>query len=333
MDLNIEKNVYISIILPVYNGEKHIENAIHSVLRQTYSNYELIVIDDGSTDKTRDVLNGYKEQEKIQIIEKANGGVSSARNAGLANVTGDYLMFLDSDDELMENCLSELVNYVKIYKDVDMIAYGWNEQGEKKKTRRITDKEKEIKADTCIEKIIESDYECGGGYPWNKLWKVSAIKRDVIPFFDEELVLCEDKEWTVRTLLNCKKILIIPSILYLYRIVDEEHLSRIDFDIREKKNDLKILSFMEASVKIEHSVLEVKPQTKLARIATQRSVQDVILVCYKAIKNRNDILFKQADLYYRRYAKKGKKNISMKHWLMLCYIYTKLFLTRNIYLK
>lgn len=327
MDLSINENMCISIVLPVYNGEKNINNAIHSVLRQTYSNYELIVIDDGSTDKTREILNRYKDQEKIKILKKNNGGVSSARNVGLVNLTGDYLMFLDSDDQLMENCLAELVSYVEIYKDVDMIAYGWKEKKGKKVIRKITDEEKVIEADICIEKIIESDYECGGGYPWNKLWKVSAIKRDEIPLFDEKLVLCEDKEWAVRLLLNCKKILIIPNILYLYYIVDDEHLSKIDFDIRDEKNNLKIMSFMESSVKIERSVMEKMPQTKLTRIAMKRSMQDVILVCYKSIRNRNDTLFKQAILYYRRYTRSHKKNISIKYWLMLCYIHVKLFMS------
>ena len=70
MDLSINENMCISIVLPVYNGEKNINNAIHSVLRQTYSNYELIVIDDGSTDKTREILNRYKDQEKIKILKK-----------------------------------------------------------------------------------------------------------------------------------------------------------------------------------------------------------------------------------------------------------------------
>ena len=324
MDLNINENVCISIILPVYNGEKHIDSAIHSVLRQTYSNYELIVIDDGSTDKTSDILNRYKGQKKIKILKKNNGGVSSARNAGLVNVAGDYLMFLDSDDELMENCLAELVSYVEIYKDVDMIAYGWNEQREKKVIRKITDEVKVIEADICIEKIIESDYECGGGYPWNKLWKVSAIKREEIPLFDEKLVLCEDKEWAIRLLLNCKDILIIPNILYLYYIVDDDHLSRIDFDIRDEKNNFKIMSFMESSVKIERLVIGKKPKTKLARIAIKRSMQDIILVCYKAIRNRNDALLKQGVLYYRKYIRMQKKNISIKYWLMLCYIHAKM---------
>lgn len=328
MDLNKVANVCISIVLPVYNGEKSVENAIQSVLQQSYRNYELIVVDDGSTDKTNEIISKFKNQEKIRIIKKDNGGVSSARNAGINRVTGDYLMFLDSDDKLMDNCLDTLVHYIDAYKDVDLIVFSWKEQGVVNKIRRVTDKKNFVNADVCIEQIIKTDYECGGGYPWNKLWKVKAIKdQDIIPRFNEELVLCEDKEWAVRLLLNCKTILLIPDILYSYHITEEEHLSKIDFNIVDKKNDKKIMSFMKASINMEQVILGLRPQSRIYQSASRQSMQDIILVCFKAARNRNDVLLNQAVPYYKQYVEKRKKNISIKYWIMLCYVRMKIFVT------
>lgn len=328
MDLIKIVNVCISIVLPVYNSEESVENAIRSVLQQSYSNYELIVVDDGSTDGTSKIINKFKNEEKIRIIKKTNGGVSSARNVGLDNANGDYLMFLDSDDQLSSNCLESLVYYINIYKDIDLIIFSWKEQGTENRIRRVTDKKYFIDTDACINKIIKTNYECGGGYPWNKVWRVKTIKeQNVIPKFNEELVLCEDKEWAVRLLLSCKRILLVPDILYLYYVSENEHLSKIDFNIVEHKNNRKIMSFMKASVNINQVISERKPKLKIC--VSKQCMQDIILVCFKAIKNKNGALLDQAMPYYKRYVRKQKKNIGIKYWVMLGYIYISIFVFRN----
>lgn len=106
----------ISIITPAYNTEKYIDLAIRSVLNQTYRNFEYILVDDGSTDKTGEIIDRYAAQDsRIRVIHKENGGVSSARNAGLAAATGEYIAWLDSDDsiepDMLETCLNALLEY------------------------------------------------------------------------------------------------------------------------------------------------------------------------------------------------------------------------------
>lgn len=101
--------IKISIIAAVFNDERHIERCILSVINQNYSNYELIIVDDGSTDKTPDIVNGYaKGNGNINLFSVSHKGLGSARNIGLENTTGDYILFLDSDDELFPECLSIL---------------------------------------------------------------------------------------------------------------------------------------------------------------------------------------------------------------------------------
>lgn len=328
MDLNKTADIFISIVLPVYNGEKSVERAIHSVLSQSYRNFELIVVDDGSTDKTEDILDKFRNQNRLKIIKKNNGGVSSARNIGMQNITGDYLMFLDSDDCLIDGCLERIARYIEVYDNADMLVFGWKEQGKTSKIRKPTEKEFFVDAEECIKEIIETEYECGGGYPWNKLWKTDVIKvNGLIPQFDEELVLCEDKEWIIRLLLNCKMILLIPDILYCYYMMDGEHLSQIDFDINDKKNDKKIISFMKSSLSIEKAIYKQKPKSKIHRSAYRHSVQDIILVYFKAVRNKNENLLQETVPYFKKYVIKRRKNIALKYWLMLCYIHLKIIVS------
>lgn len=101
----------VSIIVPIYNAEKYLDSCIQSVLRQTYTNWELILIDDGSTDKSGRIAEEYGfADERITVFHQKNLGVSSARNQGIDEATGNYIVFLDADDEIIEDCLAKTVN-------------------------------------------------------------------------------------------------------------------------------------------------------------------------------------------------------------------------------
>lgn len=101
----------VSIIVPIYNAEKYLDSCIQSVLRQTYTNWELILINDGSTDKSGRIAEEYGvADERITVFHQKNLGVSLARNQGIDEATGNYVVFLDADDELIEDCLAKTVN-------------------------------------------------------------------------------------------------------------------------------------------------------------------------------------------------------------------------------
>ncbi len=111
-----------SVIIPVYNGEKFIDNAIKSVLNQTYEDFELIVVNDGSKDGTQKKLDAYCCNEKIHIINQPNGGVSNARNNGMQMAKGSHFAFLDADDEWYENHLEVLASLIEKYPDAGLYA-------------------------------------------------------------------------------------------------------------------------------------------------------------------------------------------------------------------
>ncbi len=117
-----ERVLRFSIIIPVYNVEKELDRCINSVLGQDYDDYEIIVVDDGSTDKSGEIADKYKDiSTNITVIHKKNGGLSSARNAGIEVASGDYFVFLDSDDYLGKDFLTSLSKSIDKYR-ADIIA-------------------------------------------------------------------------------------------------------------------------------------------------------------------------------------------------------------------
>ena len=96
----------VSVIVPIYNVEDYLECCLDSILKQTYTNLEIILVNDGSTDSSLSICKKYLEKDnRIVIVDKSNGGLSDARNAGLENANGEYVMFVDSDDFLTENAV------------------------------------------------------------------------------------------------------------------------------------------------------------------------------------------------------------------------------------
>ena len=104
----------ISVIVPVYNVENYLTRCVDSILSQTYKNIEILLIDDGSTDASGDICNEYcREDSRVSVVHQRNGGLASARNAGIDISTGEYLTFIDSDDYVSSYYIENLVNAIK----------------------------------------------------------------------------------------------------------------------------------------------------------------------------------------------------------------------------
>ena len=113
----------LSVIVPVYNVEKYLERCVDSVINQNYPNIEIILVDDGSKDssgKICDILAA--KDNRIKVIHQQNGGLSAARNTGIDNATGEYIDFLDSDDELLPNVFNDLIPLLE-YNNLDLIVF------------------------------------------------------------------------------------------------------------------------------------------------------------------------------------------------------------------
>ena len=112
----------VSIIMPVYNSEKFVSEAIESVLNQSYKNWELLIVNDGSTDQSPKIINDYAEKDsRIKVFHRNNQGVSMARNFALDRICGEYVTFIDSDDVYLINRLERLLQVFAQYKDCDIV--------------------------------------------------------------------------------------------------------------------------------------------------------------------------------------------------------------------
>ena len=201
-------NEKVSVIIPTYNNDKYLGKCIDSVLKQTYKNIEIIIINDGSTDKTDFVVEKYKD-ERIKYYKNKNQGIGKSRNYGIKQSSGEYLMFVDSDDYINENAVEEMIK--KITSDnLDMLICDFY------KVENEIEEVKLIDFDYCSisdkpELLLEINLS-----PWNKIYKKDLIIRNKI-FFNEKLKY-EDVEFVIDCLIKAKKIGKLNKILYYYVI-------------------------------------------------------------------------------------------------------------------
>ena len=206
-----------SIIVPVYNVEKYLRKCIDSVLSQTVEDYELILVDDGSTDRSGEICREYAEKvDRIKFIGKENGGPSTAKNCGIKNARGKFLLFLDSDDFLSGNdCLSKLKTAAQ--KSCDIVLF----KAAKYFDGRIIDSYGDYDLKTVNEKssteifryMVKEHKQLASAC--NKMVRRDYVLKNGI-FFLEDTV-GEDIDWSIRLFENAENICAINEILYMYR--------------------------------------------------------------------------------------------------------------------
>ena len=184
---------FVSIIVPIFNTEHYLVHCIESVLGQSYSDFELLLIDDGSTDESGSICDAYKMKDnRIRVIHKENGGVSSARNIGLDYACGEWVYFVDSDDELLPDGLQTMVDCIS--DDVDVVMGGFLEEDERGNVSGI---DKRVVVSLTKKQSIISLYGGNGsyyhycGYLWMRLLRREVIQKLNLRF-DTSVTIKED---------------------------------------------------------------------------------------------------------------------------------------------
>lgn len=172
----------VSIIVPVYNTEKYLDKCINSLINQTLKDIEIIFVNDGSTDKSRSIIEKYLSDERIILIDKENGGQASARNLGIKKSSSIYIMFIDSDDYVNEDMCEKLYN-IAISNDYDIVSADYFNT-----TDGIDSYKKTF--DFSSRKIIALEYLFSGVGPCNKMFKSSFLKEN--NFIFPEKIIYED---------------------------------------------------------------------------------------------------------------------------------------------
>lgn len=195
----------VSIIVPAYNASNTILDTIKSIDEQTYTNFECIIVDDGSNDSAElcENISDYLGKDKYKYFKKENGGVSSARNWGANNASGDYLMFVDSDDKIADSYIEKCLNILKMRSDLALVCT--NVQEFERSNNKISHKIVSLK-----EFIFHNAI-----FPCIALMRTTDFKR--VGGYDEKLKVCEDWNLYISLLKNNKNYFVIPEYLYFYR--------------------------------------------------------------------------------------------------------------------
>jgi len=228
----------VSIIVPIYNSEKWLDQCINSVIHQTYENIELLLIDDGSTDQSNFICRKYQEEDaRVIVINKTNGGVSDTRNIGLNYITGKYVIFLDSDDYLKETIIEEAI---KVQKQTNHELIIWNHCLVKE--NGMFNEPFFYGEDISIEQMLKSvisdykdNYNLGNYFRavHGKLFLTEVIKNNDI-HFSKDLYIGEDALFMLNYICNINEIAYLNEYGYFYRILNTSAVRRYKKDLYEQ---------------------------------------------------------------------------------------------------
>lgn len=309
-------NDLVSIIIPAYNSENTISRTLFSLINQTYTNTEILIVNDGSTDSTQKLCEHFAELcSNIKCYYKKNGGVSSARNFGIEHARGNYILFVDADD-WVDNNYVELLVTMMLSDNYDMCMTGWIKENEK---GNCLESCKKIMGDFTRNKAIFQTLLFDGvqGYSVNKLFRADIIDTYKIRF-DESIYIYEDLLFVVEYLSHCNVANIYTINTYHYVI---NNFSAHYKSIESKKFNIKWLTEINALNKIEKIVSskENKEMVK-ARIALS-SVHYLkrMFECYYTDDNTRKMLI---TLIRENYIYPYKYKIGNTAWKMELFLAT-----------
>ncbi len=201
--MQTSKQPFVTLIIPVYNSQRYLSRCLDSILSQSYTDFEIICIDDGSTDRSGELLDGYQRQYpgKVFVKHQANAGIATTRNRGIAAARGTYLAFVDNDDWLDADYLKTLTDLIEPASPADIICSGY----------RRPDEDGRIVTECCLDENGEwSPYLIGA--PWAKLYRSAFIRESGLSFLDTNIG--EDLPFVIPAAHAAKKRIVSPYCGY-----------------------------------------------------------------------------------------------------------------------
>lgn len=327
----------ISIIVPVFNSEKYLSKCIESITNQTLKDIEIILINDGSKDNSLLICNKYATKDnRIKVLDKQNGGVSSARNLGIENTKGEYIVFVDADDFIhMDMC--RLLYDTLMENNVDLVACGYYEQYLNKKVYKMPriDKGLHLTKDLMIN-IIDDGTLTGFllGSVWAMLYKKNIIMENYLRF-NKEINCNEDGLFNLDYVLNSNSLFSIQDrALYYYRLNENLALHTKD----NLENRFKILNKCLEDIckrypehnfsiqlerrKISEALWNIVSSCYIENVNFRYKLKRIKQICKETevIQNLNCIDFKRLSIYKRFYAGLIKCKCSFLLYITTIYI-------------
>ena len=288
----------ISFVIPVYNAEKYLEMCLDSVVNQTMEDIEIICINDGSSDSSLDILNKFRNKDyRINIFSQENGGPASARNIGIQKVTGEYVLFVDSDDCIESDMCEELFAHAK-HLNSDLVLFDATELNLDNESRdRIYFPNNSFKEDyneftfdyTYNKNLVLNYFQV----VWSKMYKQDLVKNIEFP----DLPLFEDVQFHVESMLLAKRISYMPKLFYHYRKVNVQ--SEQNFKAKTEKS-LYLIDVFNGVYKflIENDYFdEFKLHFSKFVLLESRALLNRIDISYKQVLfERMKLFFNSADI-------------------------------------
>lgn len=300
----------VSIIIPIYNVEKYVHKTIDSVINQTEKDIEIILVDDGSTDGSGKICDEYAlKDERIRVIHKTNGGLSSARNAGIKVASSDYIMLLDGDDFLNAHAVSILNETMEKYPS-DFIQFHYQEVRENDNDL-IEDHNEQVYQAHSLQEMYSNLYRAGGEFAsaCTKMYRKDVIKKVLF-----KNIRHEDEMWCTDAFRNGMTVTYIPNVLYYYVMRDN---SIIHADFNEKK--LEIFDVYDHRI----NILKKLQYDDLLSIAYQRMFITIIALYCEAKISKNQKSMKEIFFYFKNNKNNIKKyaNLSLKFKIIFNLMY------------
>ena len=243
-------NPKVTVVIPAYNAANYIATSISSVLNQTFTDWELIVVNDGSKDNTAELVKGFLSDTRIKLIEQPNSGVSAARNTGIKAATGIYISLLDADDSYLRD---NLENKVGVLNGSDYIDFVYSDIWKCDKDLKPLYVQKGVPSENLLEEVLLWERETIPGFSSNIMLKASSIKDKFL--FDVNLSNCADRYMKILLAKNLKGAY-IPKALSNYRDTPSamsKQIALLDHDEKYiikkiKENNLVPLGLSESKV-------------------------------------------------------------------------------------
>lgn len=232
----------VTLAIPIYNQEHFLHRCMRSILSQTNGDYEVVLIDDGSTDGSPEICDAYAAEhpERVQVIHKPNGGLSSARNSGIDAARGDFIVFPDPDDWVEPDYVEALLHYQRVY-SADMVCLGhYVDTDDASIPSNLHTQTAVMYGQQALHGLLmEQQME---GFCWNKLYRVDLIREHDLRF-SNELGDTEDLGFTYRYLSYCETVCHIPSRRVYHYYQHRSSSTRRSFSV-EKLGTLKTFEFI-----------------------------------------------------------------------------------------
>lgn len=336
----INKQIFFTIVVPVYNVEKYLDRCIESILNQKFDDFEVILVDDGSTDKSSKICDNYrKKDDKIIVIHKKNEGLGFARNTGIDKARGNYILFVDSDDYIDLDLLENLYNEIE-RNNSDAVFYGHKRVNNKKSVistfEQLPDKQiyldkNEIKNKLLAEFILNKKIFISA---WSLCIKLSLLKKNNILFPSEREFISEDIYFLV-VLFNYLNIVSFAKKTYYYYCQNENSLTTT----YKKDRYEKIKKFYKKT----DELLELYNYSNITKMSFKRSFISNVIACLKMIAANKDELAKNkirkikeisGDDYFLENVKKYDFKNEKKSWKIFDFLVKyKLYVILYICLK